>query len=225
MANFPFKNATFTDYADVDFPVLNYGSVYYTKIGGKIMAVKPIAFGIFKDTSTKVQSSFVASITRKLLVLAADGQQYILDMCGRYLFRSSEGAVMHEKSTNSLIDYSHIKTKSLDEIFSSYGVYRDRQRLKMYMWAEKNGYAYDVNGGYVFWADCDGEHIIFVDQVDGKKVYLTKNACVNDNVRVVEFSDDTPIPMGKYTVTREFTVEASSEEEAEAIVTKKLENI
>ena len=102
----------------------------------------------------------------------------------------------------------------------------DWHTFKTFVWSNHSGSAYAHDGGFIFWADKDGTHIEFrnVDK-DGNKEYLSKSACVNDNVRVVEFTEDLPAPKGEYTVTREFTVKADSEEEAESIVdeaTKKI---
>lgn len=212
MANFPFKNATFTTYADFQIPVINYGEVYYTKINGVITAVKPIALGIYKPTDKKD-----SSWAMELRVYAADGKIYNLNMCGRRLFFSANDAIMYEKSTSSMYR-SPIREKSIDEVFSRYGACRDFRSLKVYVWSSW-GEAVAVDGGFIFWADKDGEHLEFMlVNENGSKLYLSKAECVNANVQVVDFTDDLPVPKGEYTVKREFTVKATSEEEAESII-------
>lgn len=213
MANFPFKDATFTSYADLSYPILNYGSVYYTKINGRITAVKPIALGIYKK-----ENDPTSGWTKQLSVLAADGKRYNLSMNARRLFLTAADAVAYERSTSPTY-YSPIKEKSLDDILRANGACRDWHTLKVYVWNERYGEAYYTDGGYMFWADSDGEHIVFMDKTKaGSKIYLNKVACVNDNVSVMEFTEDLPVPQGEYTVKREFTVKAHSEEEAEGII-------
>lgn len=213
MANFPFKNAEFTPYADLDYQVLDYGSVYYTKIGGQIMAIKPIALGIFKD-----KTDDRCSWAKKLLALAADGKTYTLDMCGRQLFYGWQDAVNYEKGANVRI--MAVPERRLDVILNNNGVCRYRNYLEMYVWSTKYGSAYSTSDcGYLFWADKDGEHIEFAEKTkDGEKLYRSKSFCVNENVRIVEFTDGVPETKGEYTVKREFKVKATSAEEAERIV-------
>jgi len=217
MANFPFNNATFTTYADFSFPILNYGSVYYTKINGKITAIKPIAFGFYKPTDKKDHIWAM-----NLRVYAADGEVYNLNMCGRRLFLSASDAIMYEKSTSSVY-HSPIREKSIDEVFAKYGACRDWRSLKVYAWSSW-GEAIAVDGGFIFWADKDGEHLEFMPiNKNGSKLYLSKAECVNANVQVVDFTDDLRAPKGEYTVKREFTVKANSEEEAESIIDKAIQ--
>lgn len=213
MANFPFKNAEFTPYADLHYPVLDYGSVYYTKIGGQIMAIKPIALGIFKD-----KTDDRCSWAKKLLALAADGKKYTLDVCGRPLFFCWQDAVNYEKGAGVRI--KAVPEKHLDVILNNNGVYRGWRALEMYVWDTQRGSAYSTDDcGFLFWADKDGEHIEFTEKTkDGEKLYRSKSVCVNANVRIVEFTDSIPETKGEYTVKREFTVKATSAEEAERIV-------
>ena len=212
MANFPFNDATFTSYADLSYPILNYGSVYYTKINGKITAVKPIALGIYKKESEP------NSLAKQLLVLAADGKKYNLSMIGRLLFLTAADAIDYERKALSTY-FSPIKEKSIGDILCANGGHRDWHTFKGYVWNEKYGEAYCVEGGYMFWADSDGEHIEFMEKTkDGSKFYLNKASCVNENVSVMEFTEDLPIPEGEYTIKREFTVKAETEDEANSII-------
>lgn len=220
MANFPFENAGFASYADLNYQVLDYGSVYYTKIGGQIMAIKPIALGIFKDKTVNS-----CSWAKKLLALAADGKTYTLDMCGRQLFYGWQDAVNYEKGANVRI--RAVPEKHLDVILNKNGVYRGYNYLEMYVWDTKHGSAHSTNGcGYLFWADKDGEHIELTEKTkDGEKLYRTKSECVNANVRIVEFSDSIQETKGEYTVKCEFTVKAHSKEEAENLVNEAMSEI
>lgn len=214
MANNPFKNATFTTSgSDASFLLLQYGAVYYTKINGVITAIKPIAQGFHKDTEAND-----CQWKWKLRALAADGKVYNLDLCGRRLFPTANDAIAYEKNTGPTYR-SPISQRTLPEVFAKYGAQCYRNAILTWVWSEQSGSAHVCEGGYIFWADKDGEHVEFEKTTkDGRKLYLSKEACVLDNVKVLEFTEDTPAPKGEYTIVRDFTVKADSEEEAAAII-------
>ena len=215
MANFPFKDATFTSHIGFEYPELDYGRVYYTKINGVITAIKPIAIGIYNSTTEKDRSWKV------LKAMAADGNTYNLNLCGRYIFLTSRDAVEHEKKAATSL-YGTIGVKDTRKVVESNGARHVHNTIQMYYWGS-DGQAWECDGGYIFWVDKDGEHIEFkTTDKDGRKLYLNKASCVNENVKVLDFTDDIPIPDGEYTVKREFTVKAHSQEEAERIISDRV---
>lgn len=215
MANFPFKDATFTSYADITYPSFNYGSVYYTKINGVITAIKPIAVGIFY---TKEQSrSFGSSWVKRLYCHAAGGKKWVLDLCGKPVFLTAEDAVKYEKGIRT----GRVPEASLCEILRMNGARVSSEHLVRYVWCHGSGSACETTGGYMFWEDADGRHVEFQEtDKNGKKLYFTREECVDDNVKVVEFEGEAPKTVGEYTIKREFTVKAETEDEANGIIDK-----
>lgn len=218
MANFPFKNATFTTRAGISYPSIDYLKTYYTKINGSIMAIRPIAVGIFGPTSVTY-----SSCTLQMLALAANGNTYSLDMVGRVLFNTAEEAIEYEINSCNPPKINH---KYLDGLLKLNGAHRIGYEIEAYTWNKERGVVAGTDCGFIFWADKDGEHIkIQKTTKDGRKIYLNKEDCVNDNVNVVSFSDEIPVPEGEYTVKREFTVRATSAEEAENLVNEAMSEI
>ena len=211
MADFPFKDAEFaSDVRLVQFPVIDYTRVYYTVLNGNVTAIKPIAVGIYYNSG----------LQRVVLAALPDGsvQQFPF---GREYFKTPAAcieSVRHPRGVRT----DGIEWKNRTLVITEHGgtVSLCGDSFSQYEWVADQGRARNTVGCYKFWADVDGEHVVFRDKLsNGTKLYPAIEACVDDNIKVIDFDDEqVPEPAGVYTFQKTFKIKAKTEAEARVFV-------
>lgn len=211
MANYPFKDKHYYDLTGESYDNINFNEKYYTIIGGKLMAIKPIVQYFEKICDTSSPRYF-------LYVLAADGKNYKLDSCCK-IFRNYDEYVDNVHNS-SLYDYGKFGKRKVNEVLKKIpGIHFNASETRFYQFYWGNGMPQGTYGKILFWVDVDGAHVEMTPVTDnGQKLYMSKDECFKDNVQVVEFGDIPVEQKGEYTIKREFTVKAGSQEEAESII-------
>lgn len=213
MANYPFKNKNYYDITGEKYDVIDFNATYYTVIGGVLMAIKPLAQHYLKLDDTRYSSP-----TYFLEILAANGKRYKLDSCCK-IFRNYDEYLGYVQNPSSYkydkFGYAFVR----DALKDIPGIQFNEYKTRFYQYYWGNGLPVGTEGEILFWVDVDGPHAELKPATDnGKKLYTTKEECFKDNVKVVEFGDMDIEQKGEYTIKREFTVKAKSQEEAESIV-------
>jgi hypothetical protein len=211
MANFPFKTKHYYDLTGDTYDNINFNEKYYTIIGGKLVAIKPIVQFFERISETSSPRYF-------LYVLAADGKNYKLDSCCK-IFRNYDEYVADVHNPNRY-DYSKFGKLRVNEVLKRIpGIHFNASETRFYQFYWGNGIPQGTYGDILFWVDVDGAHVEMKPfSENGQKLYLSKDECFKDNVQVVDFGDMEIERKGEYTIKREFTVKAGSQEEAESII-------
>lgn len=211
MANYPFKTKDYYDITSEKYYIIDFNATYYTVIDGALMAIKPLVQHFLKLDATSSPAYF-------LEVLAANGKRYKLDSCCK-IFRNYDEYLVYVQNQSSYkydkFGYASVR----DALKTIPGIGFNAYETKFYQYYWGNGVPQGTYGKILFWVDVDGPHAELKPTTDGgKKLYTTKEECFKDNVKVVEFGDMEIEQKGEYTIKREFTVKAGSQEEAESIV-------
>lgn len=215
MANFPIPNVDYSCKIDGEYPILPFGETVYALIDGVIMAVRFVAFCRYGDGLVNSYNMVIFD--------AANGKRYEEKYPMREFFLTTDAAREFLNNDHNYID--PFKRVSLINYFKNQGFATSISSFRMFNWGS-DGKPHDESGKYLFWFDVDGPHHIVKKQTsDGRILYKSREACVNDHFRVVEFEDEIPQAKGEYTISREFTVRAASEEEAENIIDEAIKNI
>ena len=211
MADFPFKDAEFaSDVRLVQFPVIDYTRVYYTVLNGNVTAIKPIAVGIYYSHGLQ-----------KIMLAALPNGSVEQFQFNREYFKTPAAcieSVRHPKGIRT----DGIEWKYLYVVIKEHGgtVSLCGDSFSQYEWVADQGRARNTIGCYKFWADVDGEHVVFRGKLsNGAKLYPTIEACVDDNIKVIDFDDEqVPEPAGVYTFQKTFKIKAKTEAEARVFV-------
>ena len=217
MANYPFKNKCYYDLTGEKYDIIDFNSTYYTVIDSALMAIKPIVQHYAQICDTSSARYF-------LEVLAANGKRYKLDSCCR-IYRSYDEYL--EYVNGHLYDYEKFGKAFINDVLKNIpGITFNMHKSRFYQYYWGNGIPQGTEGKILFWVDVDGPHVELKPQTEnGTKLYISKDECFKDNVKVVEFGDMKIEPKGEYTVTHKFTVKAKSEEEAQRIFDEAIANI
>lgn len=210
MANYPFKNKCYYDLTGEKYDVIDFNSTYYTVIDNALMAIKPIVQHYAQISDTSSERYF-------LEVLAANGKRYKLDSCCR-IYRSYDEYLEYVNGRS--YDYEKFGKALINDVLKNIpGITFDRYKSRFYQYYWRDGIPQGTEGKILFWVDVDGPHVELKPQTGGgAKLYVSRDECFKDNVKVVEFGDMEIEQNGEYTIKREFTVKAKSQEEAESIV-------
>lgn len=213
MADFPFKGAEFaSEVRLVQFPVIDYTRVYYTVLNGNVTAIKPIAVGIYSDGGRSLQRVMLAALPDRSVQQFTFVRQYFTTPS------ACIESVRHPKGTRT----DGIKWRCVSDAIREHvgTVSLCGDSFSQYTWDAGQGSARSTVGCYKFWADVDGEHIIFRDRLsNGTKLYPTIEACVDANIKVIDFDDErVPEPAGVYTFQKTFKIKAKTETEARVFV-------
>lgn len=207
MANFPIPDVGYASRIDLEYPILPFGKTVYALIDGVIMAVRFVAFCRSGDG--------VINSYSRIIFDAANGKRYEEKYPMREFFLTTDAAREYLNNAKGYID--PFKKVSLIDYFYHQGFTVSISTFRMFYWGS-DGKSHETPGDYIFWFDVDGPHHIVKKQSDGRILYKSREACVNDHFRVVDFEDEIPQAKGEYTISREFTVRAESQEEAESII-------
>lgn len=217
MANFPFVG----DYAirlNGEIPVIPALTKFYCQLDGKITAVRIIAWGVFGRIGNNPMSSYLLQTPKGTI----DIESWKVK-----LFRSAEDCIEFI-NTNRYELIHRLETRSADKVLGAFGYEMNGYDVMVYEWNKDHCCTWSHSTGVKVWSDVDGIHaeVEMESPKYGRKFYKTSAECTAASVEVLDFDDeDIPAPKGEYTVKREFTVKANSEEEAESIIDEAIKKI
>jgi len=209
MANYPLSKKVYIQARSFcDYPIIDFKKIYYTVIDGKLMAIKPLV-GYFTVTDYGSEQYW-------LKVYAANGKEYTIRGVGALYNNKDE----YFAFVNGVKQDIKIPRGHFSDIFSKIGVTMDSSNnyFLQYYWYKTTGTAGASRGKIALWFDIDGTHYELLSENENGKLYKDRGQCIEENSGVVEFGDDLIVPDGTYTVVREFTVQAPTEEAAQSIV-------
>lgn len=207
MANFPFIGDYATRLTDY-IPVIPISKKLYLQLNGKITAVKIIAWGTFGRTGKNPMIAYLLQTPNGTIEIESWKVNF---------FQSVDDCVEFINTQNYKLIYKPEQRNAVS-VMADFGYQVRQQEVWVYEWdkAECRTWCHETKAK--LWSDVDGIHVDVLMGDKNRIYYKTSSECTAANVSVLDFDDELPIPKGEYTVKREFTVKATSEEEAESII-------